>query len=95
MALYSEYEKTIRHRLSRMMNDCVLLTVSAGAASTATMATSNPPQFYGKAADYFNENWYESYCYEGTNIGTTGLVTDYASYVLTIAPDAASSYDTT
>ena len=94
MALYSEYEKTIRHRLSRMMNDCVLCTVSAGAASTATIATTNPPQFYAKAADYFNELWYESYCYSGTNIGTTGVVTDFASYVLTIAPDAGSHYDT-
>ena len=95
MALYSEYEKTIRQRLSRMMNDCVLCTVSAGAASTATIATSNPPQFYAKPADYFNELWYESYCYSGTNIGTTGVVTDFASYVLTIAPDAGSAYDTT
>lgn len=94
MALYSEYEKTIRHRLSRMFADCVLCTVSAGAASTATVASTNPPQFYAKPDDYYNLLWYESYCYSGTNIGTTGVVNDWASYVMTIAPDAGSSYDT-
>jgi len=94
MALYSEYEKTIRQRLSRMMDDCVLATVSAGTASTATLATTNPPQFYGKADDYFNEHQYEIYCYSGTNIGTSNLASDFASYVVTVTPDATSSYDT-
>lgn len=94
MALYSEYEKTIRQSLSRMFDDCVLCTVSAGAASTATIATTNPPQFYGKADDYFNEHQYEVYCYSGTNIGLTRLASDFASYVITVTPDATSSYDT-
>ena len=95
MALFSNYEKTIRQRLSRMMNDCVLATVSAGAASTATIATTNPPTFYGVAADYYNLLNYEVYCYSGTNIGASRLVSDYASYVVTVTPDAASAYDTT
>ena len=94
MALFSEYEKTIRQSLSRMFDDCVLCTVSAGAASTATIATTNPPQFYGKADDYFNEHAYEVYCYSGTNIGLTRLASDFASYVVTVTPDATSSYDT-
>jgi len=94
MALYSEYEKTIRQSLSRMFDDCVLCTVSAGAASTATIATTDPPQFYGKAADYFNEHQYEVYCYSGTNIGLTRLASDFASYVITVTPDATSSYGT-
>lgn len=94
MALYSEYEYVIRQSLSRMFDDCVLCTVSAGAASTATIATTNPPQFYGKADDYFNEHAYEVYCYSGTNIGLTRLASDFASYVITVIPDATSSYDT-
>jgi len=94
MALYSEYEYTIRQRLSRMLNDCVLATVSAGAASTATIATTNPPTFYGKADDFYNLEKYEVYCYSGTNIGVSRLASDYASYVLTVSPDAGSSYDT-
>lgn len=94
MALYSNYEYVIRQSLSRMVNDCVLATVSAGAASTATIATTNPPQFYGKADDYYNLEKYEVYCYSGTNIGETRLVSDYASYVLTVIPDAGSSYGT-
>ena len=95
MALYSEYEYVIRQRLSRMFDDCVTCTVSAGAASTATLATTDPPQFYGVAADYFNEHQYEVYCYSGTNIGATRLANDFASYVITVIPDAASAYDTT
>lgn len=95
MALYSEYEYVIRQRLARMVGDCVLCTVSAGAASTATIATTNPPQFYGKAADYFNKQQYEVYCYSGTNIGETRLSSDFASYVITVTPDAPSAYDTT
>ena len=94
MALYSEYEYVIRQRLARMFDDNVTATVSAGAASTATLATTSPPQFYGKADDYFNEHAYEVYCYSGTNIGTARLISDFASYVITVTPDAASSYDT-
>ncbi len=94
MALYSEYEKTIRQSLSRMFDDCVLCTASAGSASTATIATTNPPQFYGQADDYFNEYQYEVYCYSGTNIGTTRLANDFASYVITVIPDADSDYNT-
>ena len=95
MALYSEYEKTIRQSLSRMFDDCVTCTVSAGATTTATIATTNPPQFYGKADDYFNEHQYEVYTYSGTNIGVTRLANDFASYVITLTPAAASAYDTT
>ena len=94
MALFSNYEYVIRQSLSRMFDDCVLCTVSDGAASTATIATTNPPQFYGKADDYFNEHQYEVYCYGGTNIGLTRLANDFASYVITVIPDATSSYDT-
>jgi hypothetical protein len=94
MALYSNYEKTIRQSLSRMMDDCVLCTVSEGSTTTATIATTNPPQFYGKADDYFNKGQYEVYCYEGTNIGVSRLVSDWASYVLTVTP-LTTAYDAT
>lgn len=95
MALYSEYEYVIRQRLSRMFDDCVLCTVSAGAASTATIATTSPPQYYAQPDDYFNKLWYEVYCYYGTNIGETRVASDFASYVITVSPDAPSAYDTT
>lgn len=94
MALYSEDEYVIRQSLSRMFDDCVLCTVSAGDASTATIATTNPPQFYGKADDWYNEHAYEVYCYSGTNIGLTRLASDFSSYVISVTPDATSSYDT-
>lgn len=94
MALYSNYEYVIRQSLSRMLNDCVTATVSDGAASTATIATTNPPTFYGVATDYYNEHEFEVYCYSGTNKGTSRLASDYASYVVTVSPDAGSSYDT-
>ena len=69
MALYSNLEYVIRHSLSRMFADCVLCTVSAGAETTATVDSTNPPQFYAKANDYFNLEAWEVYCYSGTNIG--------------------------
>lgn len=94
MALFSNDEYVIRQSLSRMLNDCVLATVSAGAASTATIATTNPPTFYGVADDYYNLEKHEVYCYGGTNIGASRLASDYESYVLTVSPDAGSSYDT-
>jgi len=94
MALYSEDEYVIRQSLSRMFDDNVTCTVSAGDASTATIATTNPPQFYAKADDYFNENWYEVYCYSGTNIGVTRVASDFSSYVISVSPDAGSSYGT-
>jgi hypothetical protein len=93
MALYSNYEYTIRQRLSRMLDDCVLATVSAGDTTTATIATTNPPHFYNKGDDSFNDK-YEVYCYSGTNVGVSRVVTDWASHVLTVAPAAGSDYAT-
>jgi len=95
MALYSNYEYTIRQRLSRMMGDCVLCTVSAGSTTTATVATTNPPQSYAKADDFFNKLWFEVYCYSGTNNGVTRVASDWDTYVLTVAPATTSEYDTT
>ena len=95
MALFSEYEYKIRQEVSRMMNDCVLCTVSAGSTTTATVATTNPPQFYAKADDWFNKLWFEVYCYSGTNIGVSRVASDWASYVLTVTPATTSEYDTT
>lgn len=97
MALFSEYEYTLRHRLSRMLNDCILATVSAGAETTATIATTDPVQFYAKADDFFNSTEkYEVYCYSGTNIGVSRLAYDWVSdtHVLTVTPAASSAYDT-
>lgn len=92
---YSSTETVIRQTLSRMFGDCILATVSAGAKSTATIASTNPPQFYNMGADFYNLGKYEVYCYGGTNIGTTHVADDYATYIVTVVPDAASNYDTT
>jgi len=96
MALYSNYEYVIRQSLSRMFDDCVLCTVSAGAETTAIIATTNPPQFYNKADDEFNEEQFEVYCYSGTNIGETRLASDWVNdtHVLTVTPAAGSAYAT-
>jgi len=94
MALYGNLEYVLRHSLSRMFADCVLCTVSAGAETTATIATTNPPQFYNLADDTFNEEQWEVYCYFGTNAGVTRLASDWASQVLTVTPAAGSAYDT-
>ena len=97
MALYSEYEKTIRQRLSRMLNDCILATLSAGSETTATIATTDPVQFYAKGDDFFNSTEkYEVYCYEGTNIGVSRLASDWVNdtHVLTVTPAAGSAYTT-
>ena len=96
MALYSNSYATIRQTLSRMLDDCILATVSAGNATTATLATTNPPQFYDKPDDYFNKGEYEVYAYAGTNMGVSRLADDWdnTTHVLTVTPAAASSYDT-
>ena len=97
MALFSNTEKVLRQRLSRMVNDCVLATASAGTTATATLATTNPPQFLVKGDDYFNKGEYEVYAYSGTNIGVTAVADDWvkSTTVLTVKPTAASAYDTT
>lgn len=94
--LYSNREYTIRQRLSRMLDDCILATVSAGTAGTATISTTNPPQFYSKGDDYFNKAEYEVYTYSGTNVGVSRLASDWvnATHVLSVTPDAGSAYAT-
>jgi hypothetical protein len=94
---YSNTEAAIRQRLSRMMGDCILATLSAGSTTTATLASTNPPQFYEKPDDFFNEQWYEFYTYAGTNIGYTNVAKDWVktTHVLTGAITMASAYAST
>ena len=93
---YSTTEAVMHQRLSRMMGDCVLATASSGDKATVTLATTNPPQFYNKAADWFNEQWYEIYTYAGTNIGHSAMVSDWtAAHVASLSPNASSNHDTT
>ena len=94
---FSNTEAVIHQRLSRVMADCILATVSAGTTTTATLASTDPPQFYEKPDDYFNEDWYEFYTYEGTNIGVTNVAKDWVNttHVLTGAITAASAYAST
>ena len=93
---YSTTEAVMRQRLSRMFDDCILATASAGTTTTYTVATTDPPQFYAKADDEFNLKWYEVYTYEGINIGVTRLASDWvqSTHVLTVTPAAASAYTT-
>ena len=94
---FSNTEKVIRQKLSRMFDDCVLATCSAGTTTTATLASTNPAQYYEKPDDFFNEQWYEFYTYEGTNIGVTNVAKDWVktTHVLTGAITMASAYATT
>lgn len=96
MAIFSNLEYVLRHSLSRMFADCITATVSAGAETTATIATTNPPQFYNLADDTFNEEQWEVYCYSGTNIGVSRLASDWVNdtHVLTVTPAAGSAYAT-
>ena len=97
MAIFSNNLAVIRQRVSRLVDDLVLVTVSkTGAITSMTFGTTDPPQFYGKADDYFNDA-YEAYCYEGTNIGVSRAVTDWvnADHLLTVSPAAGSAYDAT
>ena len=94
---YSNTEAVIRQRLSRMVNDCILLTASAGDKTTYTVATTDPTKFYDKSDDFFNNLHYEVYCYEGTNIGTKHRAYDWDldTHILTVSPAAAANYVTT
>jgi len=97
IGIWSTTEAAIRQRLSRMMDDCILVVPSAGTTSTIVVASSDPPQFYNKPDDYFNEQQYEAYCYASTNIGVTRLVSDWdnTTPTLTVTPLAASAYAAT
>jgi len=79
-----------------MMGDCILATVSASDKSDITLATTDPPQYYSKPNDFFNEQWFEVYTYAGINIGTTRIADDWdlTSHVLIVTPDAAVNYTT-
>ena len=58
---FSNAEDVVRQRFSRMFDDCILLTGSTGATGSFTVATMDPPWFYNKGDDWFNEAWYEAY----------------------------------
>jgi len=94
---YSNTLAVVRQLLSGMFADCVLATASAGAKGEITIATTNPPQFYSYPTDTFNEEQWESYCYYGTNKGTTQLASDWDvdTHKLSLTPDAALEYDIT
>jgi len=91
---WSNTLKAIRQRLSLMMDDCITGTASTGDTTTLTISSTNPPDFYNKADDYFNELHYEVYINAGINIGTTYAASDWvnSTHVLTVTPAAASSF---
>jgi hypothetical protein len=93
---YSNTEAVIRQRLSRLVNDCILLTASAGDKTTYTVATTDPTRFYDKGDDFFNNLHHEVYCYEGTNKGTKHRAYDWVNetHILTVSPAAAADYTT-
>ena len=96
MALESHIMSLVRQQIARLVNDCILATVSSGSTSTVVLATTDPPQFLEQDDDYFNLQKFEAYCYEGTKIGKSVLVSDWvkSSHTLTIKPTQASAYDT-
>ena len=96
MALFSSATSVIRQRIARLVDDCILATVSSGSTTTAVLATTDPPQFLEQDDDYFNLQKYEVYCYEGTNIGQAVLASDWvkSTHTLTVKPTQASAYAT-
>lgn len=96
MAVHRSTLAEIRQWTSRMLDDCILATVSSGDTEAIVLATTDPVQFYNKGDDYFNQHEYECYCYGGTNIGTKNLCYDWTidDHTLTVTPAAASNYGT-
>jgi len=93
---FSNTLKVIRISLSRMMDDCVIGTLSAGDTSTLTLSKTSPPEFYNKPDDYFNANHYEVYINAGINIGNAYVASDWVkdTHVLTVTPTAGSNFTT-
>ena len=93
---FSTTDAIMRQRLSGMLDDCILATVSAGTTTAITLATTTPPQYYSKPNDFFNEQWFEVYTYAGINIGVTRIASDWdlSTHVLTVTPAAGSAYTT-
>lgn len=97
MAVFKNTLAEVRHWTASHLGDLVTAKVASGTTATAVLASTTPPQFYNKPDDYFNDNWYEAYCYAGTNIGESRLVTDWvnSTRTLTVSPVASAAYDTT
>ena len=97
MAFYSTAVDIIRQRMARLVDDLILATVSSGSTSTAILATSDPPKYRESNDDYFNDHYYEAYCYEGSGIGQSALATDWvnATHTLTLSPTQSAAYDST
>jgi hypothetical protein len=94
---FSNTEKVIRQSLSRMFDDCITGTASAGSTTTLTMSSMTPPHFYDSGDNFFNKDDYEVYINAGTNIGKSYVATDWvnSTHVLTFAPTASSSMGST
>jgi len=99
MATYRNSLSQVRQWMASEIGDLVLgvvMTDGDNSTTCAVLSSTSPPQFFSKENDFFNLNWYESYCYAGTNIGTSQLVTDWATTdKLTLSPAAAADFDNT
>lgn len=94
---FSNTATVLRQRLSRMMDDCILVVPSGGTTTTIVIGTSDPPAFEAKGDDYFNQSECEAYCYAGTNIGVDNYASDWvnSTATITVGNTAGSAYDTT
>ena len=95
---YSNTLKTIRQSLSMMMDDCITgPTGATGSTTSITFKTMDPPEFYNKPNDYFNEHHYELYINAGSNAGNAYVVTDWvqATHVLTFTPAGSTGMTVT
>ena len=97
MATYRNTLVQIRQWMASELGDLVLGAVTTDASNSTTVAvlgSTTPPQFYNQADSYFSDNKFESYCYEGTNIGTSQTSTAWANSTrkLTLLPAAAAAF---
>lgn len=100
MAVYKNSLVQIRQWVASSLGDLIIGAVKTDASNSTTVAmlgSTTPPKFYNKGDGYFNLNWFEAYTYEGTNIGTSQLVSDWANstHTLTFTPAATSAFDNT
>ena len=90
MAIYSTTRIVVRHRLSQLMHDFLLGTVSSAASGSFVCALTG----WERPDDHFNK-WLEVYDYSGTGAGTSGKPTNWvnSTHTLTFLPAATLTAD--
>jgi len=93
MGLFSNIQRAIRHYLATAVSD----NIFGQAGTTGADTTHIYAPFLHQPDDYYNNQFYEVYVYEGTNKGVTKRVTDWvlSTYLLTVHSAYAAACDAT